>query len=273
MPVISYAQNGEDILLRRVFDGQREGFYIDIGANDPIENSVTRLFSMAGWRGVNVEPVPSAFDRLRADRPLDVNLNLGVSDQAGSLRLYAMPGLESYTAIPEILTGYFGADPDAIIEHDIPVVTLREICEQYVLDRPIDFLKIDVDGHELPVIASGDWSQWRPRVVLVEDHGTHLWEPLLFGADYLLATFDGVNRYYVRSEDHALIPRFSPLPNFTDDFIPYRFQQQIDHYRDLLGEVATMGPTALKIARRLKTLSNRHPHLSRVVRGALRIDR
>jgi FkbM family methyltransferase len=274
MPVISFAQNGEDILLRRVFDGQADGFYVDIGANDPIENSVTRLFSIAGWRGVNVEPVPSAFERLRADRPRDVNLNLGLSDRTGRMTLYGMPGIEAYSSIPEtfINSPYFPTDPDAIIAHDIPVITLRDLCEQHV-DRPIDFLKIDVDGHELEVIAGGDWSRWRPRVVLVEDHGTHLWEPLLLGADYHLATFDGVNRYYVRAEDLALIPRFSPLPNFTDDFIPYRFQREIDHYRDLLGEVATMGPTALDVARRLKKISHRHPTLARVVRGALRIDR
>ncbi|QDV33353.1 FkbM family methyltransferase [Tautonia plasticadhaerens] len=273
MPVISYAQNGEDILLRRVFRGQAEGFYIDVGASDPFENSITKLFSLDGWRGVNVEPVPAMFERLRADRPGDVNLNVGVSDEAGTLRLYAMPGLESYTSIPEILTGYFQADPDAITAHDVPVVTLREICERHAADRPIDFLKIDVDGHELPVISGGDWSRFRPRVVLVEDHGTHLWEPLLLAADYHLATFDGVNRFYVRAEEPDLIPRFSPLPNFTDDYIPYRFQRQIDHYRDLLGEAATIGPTAIKVARRLKTLANRHPALTRIVRGTLRIDR
>jgi len=33
------------------------GFYIDIGAFDPIYISVTKAFSMRGWKGINVEPL------------------------------------------------------------------------------------------------------------------------------------------------------------------------------------------------------------------------
>lgn len=272
MPVISYAQNGEDILLRRVFAGQAEGFYLDVGANDPVDNSVTKLFSIAGWRGINVEPEPTAFRRLEADRPADVNLNVGLSDHAGRLRLYGSPGLGFYSTEPEILVRCMGVDPRSVRPHDVPVITLREVCERHV-DRTIDFLKIDVDGHERAVVEGGDWARWRPRVVLVEDLCTPDWEPLLRAADYLPATFDGLNRFYVRAEDRDLLPRFHPLPNYADDFVPYRYQRQIDEYRELLGEVAEMGPTVLGVARRLKRLATRHPRIARVVRGALRFDR
>lgn len=58
---ISFAQNGEDIRLLRAFIEQPTGFWVDVGANHPINDSVTKLFSLRGWRGINVEPVKNFF--------------------------------------------------------------------------------------------------------------------------------------------------------------------------------------------------------------------
>jgi FkbM family methyltransferase len=266
MAMISYAQNGEDVLLNRVFSGQREGFYIDIGANDPLHDSVTKHFSLLGWRGINIEPVPRLLERLRADRPNDLNLNVGVSDAEGELTFYTAPAVESYSSDPEVLVRFFGADPASLIERTVPVRTLRDICAQYV-DRTIDFLKIDVDGHERAVVTGGDWQRWRPRVVLVEDLNLEKWEPTLLEAGYLFTTYDGLNRFYVRREDSDLLPRFSPLANFSDDYIPYRYLHQIDELQARLKEVGSMGPRALGVARWLQRVSRRFPKISAALRS------
>ena len=78
MPMVSYAQNGEDVVLRRVFAGGPLGFYIDIGANYPSEGSITRHFYEHGWSGINIEPVAGAYRELQAARPRDINLNVGI---------------------------------------------------------------------------------------------------------------------------------------------------------------------------------------------------
>ena len=91
LKTLSYAQNLEDILLNRVFDNRSHGFYIDIGANDPIEDSVTKLFYERGWHGINVEPLPSVFEVLSADRPRDINLPVGLSNGEGTLTFYEVP--------------------------------------------------------------------------------------------------------------------------------------------------------------------------------------
>jgi hypothetical protein len=91
MTRISYAQNGEDIVLYRAFGQQSEGFYIDIGANDPDTCSVTRLFSEAGWRGINVEPVPALAERLRTVRPREARpRELGPTSLAIAHRLHRL---------------------------------------------------------------------------------------------------------------------------------------------------------------------------------------
>ena len=85
--MILYVQNQEDVLLNRVFQGLSDGFYIDVGANDPVVDSVTKLFYDRGWTGINVEPDENCWRRLDSSRPRDRNLNLGLSDRPGNAHL------------------------------------------------------------------------------------------------------------------------------------------------------------------------------------------
>jgi hypothetical protein len=54
----SYSQEGEDMILNRIFEGKCQGFYVDIGAHHPRRFSNTYFFYKHGWTGINVEPNP-----------------------------------------------------------------------------------------------------------------------------------------------------------------------------------------------------------------------
>src|SRR5207245_1026875 len=82
-----------------------------------------------GRRGINIEPVPSVYEAVSAERARDVNLNLGVSNREGSLVFYGAPGLDCWSVSREVLTGHFGAPPDQVFARDVPVSTLAAICE------------------------------------------------------------------------------------------------------------------------------------------------
>jgi hypothetical protein len=86
--MVSYAQDAEDVMLQRAFPPGYRGIYIDAGASDPFQFSVTKHFYDCGWRGINIEPVPSVWERLQNQRPRDVNLNLALSDREGTLTFY-----------------------------------------------------------------------------------------------------------------------------------------------------------------------------------------
>ncbi len=88
MRMISYAGNREDVLLHRLFGAQQTGYYVDVGAGDPEDHSVTKHFYDSGWSGLNVEPSERLFRRLVADRPRDVNVNAAVSDEPGTVTFY-----------------------------------------------------------------------------------------------------------------------------------------------------------------------------------------
>jgi FkbM family methyltransferase len=241
MKMISYAYNHEDVLLSRVFAGQSQGSYIDVGASHPRYGSLSCHFYERGWSGVNVEPIPELFGAFPSERSRDVNLNVGLSDQAGQRPFYQVVGEEGLSTFVAAQAEEYRAQGRTIRERTVPVLTLADVCARHV-PGPIDFLSIDVEGHERAVLAGGDWRRWRPRVVVVEATRPwstvpthHLWEDILLAADYRFGAFDGNNRYYVRAEDADLLPRLAVPVNIFDAYEPYHYVRRI---ADLEGALA-----------------------------------
>src|SRR5579864_1383027 len=79
----SYSQYKEDLWIDRMLGYKKNGFYIDIGASDPNYLNNTKKFYEKGWKGLNVEPNPSTFRKLKEDRDRDINLNVGVGLNPG----------------------------------------------------------------------------------------------------------------------------------------------------------------------------------------------
>jgi FkbM family methyltransferase len=238
--MLSFAQNGEDVVLARAFNERTDGFYIDVGAWAPDQGSVTKHFYDRGWCGINVEPSRRAFALLCAERVRDVNLNVCLSDRAGEATFYEGVESERSTLSPKVVALAANLRFDA---RGTTVRTLADVCAEHAPGH-IDFLKIDVEGHEAEVIAGADWVRWRPVVVLVEavepgvaiPSQTH-WEHHLLAADYDFALFDGINRFYVRSEDRALISCLSAPANPLDRYVPYYHQRIVDELRATQLEV------------------------------------
>lgn len=235
--MISYAQNGEDVLLDRLFPRDVKGFYVDVGANDPVRDSITKHFYDLGWRGINVEPAQQPFQRLVELRPRDINLNIGVSDEPGTLTLYETPPGTGASTFSSHLAARLSEEGIPASERPVPVLTLAQVFEERV-EGDIDFLSVDVEGFEAQVLVGGDWKRWRPRVVVVEATEPRTtvpsyerWESTLLDADYLYAAFDGLNRYYVRAEDSELATWLQAPVNVFDEFEPYRYAKPLDDLR------------------------------------------
>lgn len=207
--IVSYAQNAEDVRLWRVLGWKPSGFYVDVGAGDPIADSVTKLFYDNGWSGVNIEPGP-AYELLSAARPRDISLELAISSDPGEAELlisHPDPGLSSFTRLPDALL----PDGFTLTPKRVRTSRLEDVLKHYAPERSIDFLKIDVEGAERDVLESFDPRTIHPAIVVVEaispldNHPTHEeWEKLLLDAGYLFAAFDGVNRFYVPVEHEEL---------------------------------------------------------------------
>jgi FkbM family methyltransferase len=227
--VISWAQNAEDIVLRRAFSGRTTGFYIDIGAADPTRDSVTKFFYDLGWSGINVEPQIEHLADLERERTRDLNLGCAVGATDGTLTLWRPPAVPGRTTSTTELAEMYRAEGMELEALEVPMRTLASICEEHV-SGPIDFLKVDVEGAETAVVAGGDWQRFRPAVVLLEvgdPKGAADAQRLLREADYRSVLFDGINQFFVAEEHAAIAPLVSVPANVLDAFDSYIYADQL----------------------------------------------
>jgi FkbM family methyltransferase len=168
----SYSQEGEDMILRRIFEERRGGFYVDVGAHHPTRYSNTYLFyKWLGWRGINIDALPGSMALFRRLRPEDINLEVAISDEPGTFTYYEFdePALNGLS--PELSRERAAAGTaELIAQTPVRTRTLAEVLAEHLpAGREIDFLSVDVEGLDLEVLRSSDWSRYRPAVVLVED--------------------------------------------------------------------------------------------------------
>lgn len=158
------------MILRRLFEGQRRGFYVDVGAHHPRRFSNTNYFYKRGWNGINVEPNPDAARLFHSLRGRDINLQLGVSNESGVLKYFVFDESALNTFDENIVASRLADTPYRVLEIiEVPVETLDSILSKHLPSgRTIDFLSIDVEGLDFAVLKSNDWQRFRPRVVLVE---------------------------------------------------------------------------------------------------------
>ncbi len=223
MTFVSYAQNYEDVMLWRALKHIEKGFYIDVGANDPSIDSVTKAFYERGWHGVNIEPLLNHHLDLQRERTHDINLCCAAGAAEGEIEIWECD-----------VRGWASVDTAAIQRHTalgksgryhrVPMTTLSTICGRYAHDE-IHFLKIDVEGFEEAVLKGMDFKRFRPWIVVVEatrpnstEEVHSLWEDLLITANYDFVYADGLNRFYLASEHEELAASLRYPPNIFDGF-------------------------------------------------------
>jgi len=231
MSFISYAQNCEDVLLWRALRHVPAGFYIDVGANDPEEHSVTKAFYDAGWHGVNIEPMPSYHGVFLRERPRDINLAVACGAAEGSITLYDTPAVNGWASTDAGTARAHRAEGVEVVETEVPLRTLAGICAEHA-PGAIHFLKIDVEGFEGEVLRGMDLRRWRPWVLVIEatlpnsrETNHESWEGLVTPHGYGYAYFDGLNRYYVADEHPELRAALAVQANVFDDFIGHHLDK------------------------------------------------
>ncbi len=165
----SCSQEGEDVLLKRIFDKKEsEGFYVDIGAHDPIRFSNTYSFYLQGWKGINIDPFPGSSAKFKDLRPNDISLEVGISSNEGKMRYYMFEEHAFNTFSKEVCKMHEKISR-LIDVKDVPTLKLSTILDKYCRRQEIDFMSIDVEGFEIEVLESNNWTKYSPKVVIVED--------------------------------------------------------------------------------------------------------
>jgi FkbM family methyltransferase len=223
MGIVSYAQNFEDVMLWRALGHIPNGFYIDVGAQHPVLDSVSKAFYEHGWRGVHVEATHQFCSMLREARPDELVLEVAVSEKRGSMYFYEIPETGLSTGDKSIAEKH-EAKGFRVNEISVPCITLDDLFEQ-IGSRDIHWLKIDVEGMEAKVLSGWTNADMRPWVIVVESTypstqvQTHnSWQYLVLEKGYLETYFDGLNRYYVLADLEEVADRLRTPPNIFDGF-------------------------------------------------------
>ncbi len=222
MNFVSHAQNFEDVLLWRALKDIEKGRYLDVGAHDPVVDSVSLGFYDAGWRGIHVEPTPGSAERLRKARPDEKVIEAAVSTAQGPIPFYEVVGTGLSTGDSDIAQKH-GQRGFECRETIVSCVTLENLLA--LEEEDFHWLKIDVEGMEADVLRSWGDSECRPWVLVVEstlpsteEPSQHLWMDELLKRDYSEVYFDGLNRHFLHSAHSDLAERFAAPPNVFDAF-------------------------------------------------------
>ena len=173
----SYSQEGEDMILKRLFEKQEKGFYVDVGAHHPKRFSNTYYFYKKGWNGINIDAMPNSMKLFNKIRPRDINIEKPISDEKQILTYYAFnePALNGFSK--ELSDSRVKEENNyhIIFEKDIETSTLEEVLDiNLPRNQEIDFLSIDVEGLDFMVLKSNNFEKYKPKVILIEILGSSL---------------------------------------------------------------------------------------------------
>lgn len=211
--VKQYSQEGEDAILKRIFEKKRSGFYVDVGAYHPKKYSNTYYFYKLGWRGINIDAMPGSMKSFNKSRPRDVNIEIPISSQKTKLTYFAFnePALNSFNK--ELSESRDGKDGYRIIfKKDIETYTLSEVLSKYMPSdiKIIDFMSIDVETLDLDVLLSNDWNKYKPGFILIEDLMFDINNPGQSEISSFLGQFGyaffakTVNTYFFKQKDYNI---------------------------------------------------------------------
>lgn len=185
----------EKDLVWKFFDRKRDGIFVEVGANDPVAGSQTWLLAQNGWRGVLVEPQSAHSEKLRRRRKNSQVFQVACSgpDMEGEMDLLLAADNGSSTLQRQQDTHgthFVGAER-------VKVTTLDKVLQLAGVAK-IDFLSLDVEGHEIEVMRGLDFQKYQPSLVLIEDGVRDLSKHRFLKArGYKLVKRTSINNWYV----------------------------------------------------------------------------
>jgi FkbM family methyltransferase len=251
----SHAQFAEDRILAGIFGDRAEGCCVEVGANDGVTGSASYLFEQRGWKCLLVEPIPALVEEIRKHRTCTV-INCAASSREGEASFFVAESVEAVSGLdlsPE-RAEWIQRAGGTIREIMVRTATLDSLLAQEGFGV-LDFVTIDVEGHELSVLEGFDLERHRPRIVILEDNsidGDAGVAKHMTDHGYVHFKRTGVNEWYAHESDAELVE-----PEQIGRFERAKRLQRWDRRRRaLVNRIATRGgrhfPESVK--RRLRSV-------------------
>jgi len=163
---ISYSLNAVDLIIDYIFKNKNNGFYLDVGSQHPISNNNTYLLFKRGWCGINIDLDKKNIDLFNTARPNDINLNLAISSDVAEKKLYFYHDKSPINTLDKVVSDFQTATIKEI--KTIKTTTLDITLQSLKLNNKIDYMNLDIEGHEMEIFKAFDLSLYKPSVISVE---------------------------------------------------------------------------------------------------------
>ena len=163
---ISYSFNAVDLIIDYIFKNKNNGFYLDVGSQHPISNNNTYLLFKRGWSGINIDLDKKNIDLFNTARPNDINLNLAISSDVAEKKLYFYHDKSPINTLDNVVSDFQTATVKEIKR--IKTTTLNIALQNLEFNNKIDYMNLDVEGHEMDIFKAFDLSLYKPSIISVE---------------------------------------------------------------------------------------------------------
>lgn len=206
---IYYAQYGEDRILNTIFNKQT-GCCVEVGGFDGITGSNTYFFEQLGWRTLVVEPMPEFCNKIRTARSCEI-AEVAASDKSGEVDFYVAVGVETLSTMEKCESHF--ARIKNLSQQEVEKITVKTVrLDDILFERgmtDIDFLTIDVEGHEMSVLAGMAFDAIKPRIIIIEDNSHGLDRQVnnfMKSKSYTRFRKTGCNDWYAKADDPLVTP-------------------------------------------------------------------
>ena len=166
---LNHSQWGEDKKIIKLFDKNKKGTYVDIGCFHPVRQNNTYKLHKLGWSGINIDLNPLSIDLFNVARPNDINICAAISNRAGTKNLFFDHKLSSLNTISKNHTLFikkaFGIKN--LKRKKIKTTTLDNLLNKNNIKK-VDFMNIDIEGHEFDVLKKINFRNFDIKVICVE---------------------------------------------------------------------------------------------------------
>ena len=175
----TYSQYNQDTwLFENIFRDKKNGVFVEIGADDGVDKSNTKLFEELGWTGLCIEASPVRYKLLRKNRNC-ICENVAASDRDGECDFLDISGygkglsglVDKYDPVHQQRVEFEIQNPanngSEIIK--VKTTTLQKLLEKHNLSK-IDLCSIDTEGSEEQIVNGIDFDKVSIDVLLIENN-------------------------------------------------------------------------------------------------------
>jgi FkbM family methyltransferase len=165
------SQFGEEKFILSFFNKSYKGKFVDIGCFHPTRHNNTFTMYKNGWSGINIDLNPLTIDLFNFIRSKDININAAISDNEENKTLYFVDELNTQNTLEfnhiSFLKNHHNLKEEEISRQTIKTRRLDKILDSYNFND-IDFMNIDVEGHELNILNSIDFLKYKIKFICIE---------------------------------------------------------------------------------------------------------